>query len=321
MAWHTLTLDVAEAQSELAQSLMYDFGASGLEYRDGEHQVVPQVRSPGPGEAIIIAYFDDRGAARRAKDAALARFAGARGAVAPVEERDWSVEWRSLIKSVTVGRLWVGPPWDRASTPPGKVCLVIEPKMAFGTGDHPTTSLCLRAVDDFLLGRPGCSVLDVGTGTGVLAFAAKKLGAGRTVGVDNDPQAVELAREAARENGLGPGDVELSLAPLEAVEGTFDLVLANILANTLVALAPELARRVSRRLVVAGVLVPQAEEVSRAFVAEGLVPAGQTVEGEWIRLDFDAPTPGRRPGKTRPARKPGSPVRARAQRRLERGRR
>jgi len=240
---------------------------------------------------------------------------GTRSALQPVVERDWSTEWRGLIKAVTVGRLWVGPPWLRAKAPRGKVCLVIEPKMAFGTGDHPTTALCLQAVDAFLLERPGATVLDVGTGTGVLAFAAAKLGAGRTVGIDTDAHSVELAREGARENDVPA--VELSTAPLEEVVGRFDLVLANILANTLVALAPQLASRVKRRLVLAGVLVPQAEVVSQAFVALGLRPVGQTVHGEWIRLDFDAP-PEVRARKARVKAKARSPVRARAQQKLRR---
>jgi ribosomal protein L11 methyltransferase len=323
MAWLSLTLDVPDAHSELAQSLMYDFGAAGLELRDADQLVMPQVRAPLPGEAIIVAYFEDAAAAQGARDAAERRIPGTRSALDPVVERDWSSEWRSLIKSVTVGRLWVGPPWDRAQAPAGKVCLVIEPKMAFGTGDHPTTSLCLQAVDEFLAARPGSSVLDVGTGTGVLAFAARKLGAGRTVGIDTDAHSVELAKEGALENGLQPEvDLELSDAALDEVAGTFDLVLANIVANTLIALAPALAKRTAGRLVLSGVLVPQAELVSQAFVAEGMVAAGQTVQGEWIRLDFDAAP---RPRRRAPARPPGrarsvSPVRARAQRKLQRGR-
>jgi ribosomal protein L11 methyltransferase len=309
MPWLSLTLDVPEPLSELAQSLVYDFGASGLELRDSEHQVMPQVRAPLPGEAIIVAYFDEAGAARGAREVVERRIPGARTALAPVVERDWSTAWRSLIKSVTVGRLWVGPPWEKAQAPADKVQLIIEPKMAFGTGDHPTTSLCLQAVDDFLAQHPGASVLDVGTGTGVLAFAARKLGASRAVGIDTDAHSVQLAREAALENELP--EVELSDAPLEQVAGPFDLVLANILANTLVALAPALAARVGRRLVLAGVLVPQAEQVTAAFVAEGLVPVGQVVQGEWIRLDFEPAKAPRRSGK-----KPVSPTRARAAKKL-----
>src|SRR5205807_721713 len=91
---------------------------------------------------------------------------GARLTLDEIETLDWSNEWKSRIKSVSVGRLWVGPPWEKP--PPEKIAIVIEPKMAFGTGDHPTTALCLAAVDAFMAAHPGASVLDVGTGTGVL---------------------------------------------------------------------------------------------------------------------------------------------------------
>src|SRR5262249_4095603 len=101
---------------------------------------------------------------------------------------------------------------------------------------HPTTALCLKAVDLFMASHAGASVLDVGTGTGVLALAAKKLGATRVVAVDNDPTSVQLAKEAAAENGIE--GVELSTKTLPKVTGTFDLVVANILANTLTELAP-----------------------------------------------------------------------------------
>ncbi len=281
MAWMSLSLDVKKAATEAAQQLLNDCGAAGLELRDGEGGM-PNVRKPNPGEAIVIGFFEKRALATAALKKAKALLKPRHAQLEEVVEKDWSQEWKRLIRPVTVGRLWVGPPWEKA--PKGKVCLFIEPKMAFGTGDHPTTALCLAAVDDFIGAHPKASVLDVGTGTGVLAFAAKKLGAGRVVGTDNDPIAVELAKECAEENGLT--GIALSGKPLEQVKGTFDLVLANILANTLIALAPKLAPKVGQRLVLAGVLVPQADEVTRAFTALGLTPAGRTVQGEWIRLDF-----------------------------------
>ncbi|MEW6432987.1 MAG: 50S ribosomal protein L11 methyltransferase [Myxococcota bacterium] len=284
MAWVSLTIDVSEADSELAQAVLYDHAVAGLEVRDSQNPVMPQVRKPAPGDAIIVGYFESADDAKDAEAVVRARFASARTAIEDVVERDWSVEWRNQIKSVTVGRLWVGPPWEKPSAPADKVCLFIEPKMAFGTGDHPTTSLCLAAVDDFMKGHPGAAVLDVGTGTGVLAFAAKKLGAGRTVAVDNDAVAVELAKECAQENGID--GVELSTKTLASIDGTFDLVLANILANTLIELAPLIAPKTKERLVLAGVLVHQADEVKAAYAAQGLTHAGDVVQGEWIRIDF-----------------------------------
>jgi ribosomal protein L11 methyltransferase len=284
MAWVSLSLDVKKSAAEAAQELLTDCGAAGLELRDGEGGM-PNVRTPNPGEAIVIGFFEKRSAATAALKKAKATLKPRQAELETVVEKDWSEEWKRLIRPVTVGRLWVGPPWEKA--PKGKVCLFIEPKMAFGTGDHPTTSLCLAAVDDFLGSHPGASVLDVGTGTGVLAFAAKKLGAGRVIGTDNDPIAVELAKECAAENAIE--GIELSGKPLESIKGRFDLVLANILANTLIALAPKLVEKVKERLVLAGVLVHQADEVTAAFVTEGMKPVGRTIQGEWIRLDFERP--------------------------------
>ncbi len=284
MAWMSLSLDVKKTAAEAAQELLTECGAAGLELRDGEGGM-PNVRKPEPGEAIVIGFFAKRAAATAALKRAKAVLKPRHAELEEVVDKDWSEEWKRLIRPVTVGRLWVGPPWE--VPPKGKVCLFIEPKMAFGTGDHPTTSLCLAAVDDFLGSHPGASVLDVGTGTGVLAFAAKKLGAARVVGTDNDPIAVELALECAAENGIE--GVELSGKSIEGIKGQFDLVLANILANTLVALAGALSSKVKKRLVLAGVLVPQADEVTAAFVAEGMKPVGRTVQGEWIRLDFERP--------------------------------
>lgn len=285
MAWYSLTVDVPEDESELSQSVLYEHGAAGLEVRDSLNKTVAQVRAPSAGEAILIAYFEDRAEALAAQEELTEKVTGARFALEDVVERDWSVEWRNQIKSVTVGRLWVGPPWEKPTAPADKVCLFIEPKMAFGTGDHPTTSLCLGAVDQFMAAHPGASVLDVGTGTGVLAFAAKKLGASRCVGIDNDVTSVELAKECMQENGLE--GIELSTKTLHGVEGQFDLVLANILANTLIELAPLIAPKVKHRLVLAGVLVPQADEVKAAFTARGLTAVHDETIGEWIRIELE----------------------------------
>ncbi|MBE2248674.1 MAG: 50S ribosomal protein L11 methyltransferase [Myxococcus sp.] len=284
MSWVSVTVDVPEAESEWIQTLLTEAGASGLEVRDATNLSLPSVRAPAKGEAIVIGFYDDQANVDEAVAAVKAHLPSAPVLVEAVVEQDWSVSWRERIKSVSVGRLWVGPPWEKPNAPADKVCLFIEPKMAFGTGDHPTTSLCLAAVDAYLAAHPGCSVLDVGTGTGVLAFAAKKLGSGRTVGVDNDPVSVELAKECAEENGLS--GLELSGKTLRHIDGVFDLVLANILANTLIELAPLIAPKVKDRLVMAGVLVHQADEVKQAYRAQGLETAGDAVEGEWIRIDM-----------------------------------
>ncbi|MBK7859081.1 MAG: 50S ribosomal protein L11 methyltransferase [Archangiaceae bacterium] len=284
MAWFSLTADVKHEELERTESILHDCEPSGLEVRDGPGGM-PGIRAPASGEAIVVAYFDGKVAASKAEKELKKSNPAARTTIEKVEDKDWSTEWKTRIKNVTVGRLWVGPPWDVEKAAPHLMRLVIEPKMAFGTGDHPTTSLCLAAVDMFMAAHAGASVLDIGTGTGVLAFAAAKLGASRVVATDNDPVAVALAKEAARENDID--GVEISTKSLKQVSGTFDLVVANILANTLIELAPLIVPKVGKRLVLAGILAPQAESVSGTFVKRGLTALEPTAQGEWVRLDFE----------------------------------
>ncbi|MHA7628225.1 50S ribosomal protein L11 methyltransferase [Corallococcus sp. M7] len=280
----SLTVDIAEESSEILQDLLHEAGALGLEVRDAETPTMPGVRAPAKGESIVVAYFEDRESAEGARDAVAESHPTARLSLDEQPQQDWSNEWKSLIKSVQVGRLWVGPPWDVANAPADKVKLVIEPKMAFGTGDHPTTSLCLAAVDDFMSTHPGASVLDVGTGTGVLAIAAKKLGAGHVVGTDNDPTSVELAKENCTDNQTP--DLDISGRELTEVPGTFDLVLANILANTLIELAPLIVPKAKDRLVLAGVLAHQRADVEAAYRKLGCTVLEGAQQGEWVRIDL-----------------------------------
>jgi ribosomal protein L11 methyltransferase len=277
----SLTLEVPLARAEDAAAALFDDGAAGVEVRDGEGTPMPGARPPPPGSALLVAWFPDRASADSAR-------AAHGGEVAEVADEDWGEGWKKDFRPLDVGRVRVRPSWITEPAPAGAVEVVLDPGMAFGTGSHPTTSLCLAALSDLLAARPGASVLDVGTGSGILAIAARKLGAGRVAGTDDDPKAVEVARENAEANGVA---LELAVVPREPVAGTFDLVVANILANTLVALAPELAAKVAPGGVVllSGILAPQEEEVRRAYVAAGLAPlaGGDRRDGEWSLLALE----------------------------------
>ena len=137
----SLTLDVPEPEAERVEALLWDAGATGLEIRDREAPPMPGVRGPSPGEAIVVAWFEGREPAEAALAEVREWVPAARAAFEVAPETDWSTAWHSRIRATRVGRLWVGPPWETA--PEGTVALTIEPKMAFGTGDHPTTALCL----------------------------------------------------------------------------------------------------------------------------------------------------------------------------------
>ncbi len=282
MPTFSLTVEVPLPRAEEVAAELFDEGAAGVEFRDGEGTPMPGARLPPPGSALLVAWFPEEDAARNAA-------AAHGGEVAEVADEDWGEGWKKDFRPLDVGRVRIRPSWISEAPPPGSVEVVLDPGMAFGTGSHATTALCLAALSDLLAARPGASVLDVGTGSGILAIAARKLGAGRVAANDDDPKAVEVARENAAANGVA---LEVVLAPAE-IPGTFDLVVANILANTLVELAPQLAAKVARGGVVllSGILAPQEDEVRRAYVARGLSPfaGGARRQGEWSLVALERP--------------------------------
>src|SRR5512137_2082894 len=191
----SLTVEVPAEAAEEASERLIGASAGGVEERAAGLIPMPGERQPAAGSALLVAWFADRGAAEEARHAL-----GVAGDIAPVDDRDWSEEWKRGLAPVAVGRVWLRPSWVEANPPEGTVEVVLDPGMAFGTGSHPTTALCLAAIDEFLGRRPGADVLDVGTGSGLLAIAARKLGAGRVAANDDDPVAVRVAAENAARN-------------------------------------------------------------------------------------------------------------------------
>jgi ribosomal protein L11 methyltransferase len=277
MPTYMLTLDVPEDEADDLGALLFESGASGVEVRDATVAPMPGARRPEAGRALLLGSFASHGDA-----VAAARALGRPPDIEEVPDEDWGERWKRDLAPFAVGRVFIRPSWTTAPPPAGAVEVVLDPGMAFGTGTHPTTSLCLAAMDRFLAARPGAAVLDVGTGSGLLAIAARKLGAGRVVGTENDPAALRVARENAERNGV---TLELALALPEAVPGAFDLVVANILANTLVELAPAIAEKVGSggALLLSGLLAGQEDAVRAAYVAEGLAPdpGADGNQGEW----------------------------------------
>ena len=284
MSW-ALVLTAPAAEVEVLAAQLFEHGALGVELQEQEQQLMPGTPPLPPGAGRCIAHFDSL------EDAAAS--AGDLGrAEAPVEvaEEDWSTAWRKHHRPLRVGpRSWVQPPWDDAPVRPGEARVLIDPGMAFGTGSHPSTALCLERIDELLSERPGADVLDVGTGSGVIALLAVKLGAGRVCGTESDLVSLEAARRGAELNGIAPGRIAWALAdPAELPGSPFGIVVANILLNTLVELAPRLACKVAPvgRLVLSGLLAGQAGEAEAAYVAQGLVPAGRAERDGWVRVEL-----------------------------------
>jgi ribosomal protein L11 methyltransferase len=269
VSW-ALVLTAPPDELELVAAELFELGALGVELQEPGMPLMPGTPALPPGRGRAIAHFAEK------PDPAFG------GVVFEVNEQDWSTAWRAHHQTMRVGpRSWIHPPWE--------VSVTIDPGMAFGTGSHPTTALCLERCDELLAERPGADVLDVGTGSGIIALLARKLGARRVVGTENDPVALQVARDGEALNGI-TGIEWLLVEPAE-VPGEFGIVIANILLNTLEELAPPIAGKVAPggRLVLSGLLAAQGDAAEKAYAAAGLRPVGRKERDGWIRVELERP--------------------------------
>jgi ribosomal protein L11 methyltransferase len=274
-----LESEMPRALSEAAAALLHWSGALGVELEDEDQLAPPGINPVAPGLARIRGHFQDLGAAQEALTTLRLRL-GVQGEVDEVPETDWVAAVKARFTPRRIGGCYLAAPWNEGPTPEGLTRVIIEPGLAFGTGDHATTELCLEAIRDFLAQNPGASVLDVGSGSGVLAIAAKKLGAGRVAAIDTDPQALRETAENATRN-----DVAIEVVSLDGLDGTFELVVANILANTLAELASLLSSAVAPggQLCLCGILGHQASSLVQSF-SPWLREVERTQRGDWVLL-------------------------------------
>jgi len=290
MAWQSLKI---EAGSEVAENLseaLVELGALSVGIEDADAETPdeqPIFGEPGEGEPgvwrrnVVSALFDDGlDLAAIAREAAEAvGIADPVYTVEAVPEQDWVRATQSQFDPIHIaGRLWIVPTWHSAPEPDA-INIVLDPGLAFGTGSHPTTHLCLAWLVDHLQG--GETVLDYGCGSGILAIAAKKLGAGDTLGVDIDPQAIISSRQNAEQNAVEAAFCLPDAMPPQAAE----VVVANILSIPLKMLAPLLAQscRSGGRIALSGILAEQAEEVS-AIYAQWFDMASPVFMENWTLL-------------------------------------
>ncbi len=273
MAWLTLSVRAEASHAEALSEALLAHGALSVDLLDADADTPDEQAIFGePGEPaagiwqhnLVNALFEQNAAVesilqRCCAELGIATPAGYR--VATLEDNDWVRLTQSQFDPIRISdRLWIVPTWHEASDP-AAINIALDPGLAFGTGSHPTTRLCLRWLDANLNGNE--TVLDYGCGSGILAIAAMKLGARQATGVDIDAQAVRASRDNASANQVEadfhlPDDIRLA---------QYDVVVANILTNPLRALAPLLAgaTRSGGRIVLSGILAEQAAEVSRIY--------------------------------------------------------
>ncbi|KHK50563.1 ribosomal protein L11 methyltransferase [Ralstonia sp. A12] len=292
MTYRECVLEVSRDDAEALSEALFDLGALSVSVEDADADTPeeqPLFGEPGH-EPTRLAWNRSRVVALLADDADPALLVAAAAneiklspipayTVREVEEQDWVRVTQSQFEPIHIGEhIWVVPSWHDAPEPDA-VVLELDPGLAFGTGSHPTTRLCMEWLEQHV--QPEERTLDYGCGSGILAIVAKKLGAGETVGVDIDPNAVEASRYNAERN-----HVEATFAlPDDAPEGTFDLVVANILSNPLKLMSAMLCARVrpGGRLILSGVLERQAEEVAAAYASAIPLTVWRARDG-WVCL-------------------------------------
>ena len=254
--------------SELLQAALVDYDASAVDERSADDWRV---------------FFTSPSERDRAAAALRIEFPGATIAAIDVPDENWAARSQASLRAVRVGNIVVAPPWD---VPAGPVVIIIQPSMGFGTGHHATTRLCIDALQR--LNIAGKTVLDVGTGSGVLAIAASLLGASRSVGIDDDADAITAARENLELNPQA--EATLLVADLRATDvGSADVVIANLTGGLLISAARALQDLVARggSLVLSGLMAVEETDVLAAFPTWTLEHRSE--EDEWLCVVISPP--------------------------------
>ena len=287
MPWLQIRLDSDPQHSELLENALLTSGAIAVTMEDQANQPLFE---PPPGETPlwqhtrITGLFD---AAHNTDDILQSLTTQLPTALPPhrfelLEDKDWEREWMAHYHPMQFGkRLWICPSWTPPPDP-AAINIMLDPGLAFGTGTHPTTALCLRWLDGQSL--EGMTVIDYGCGSGILGIAALLLGAKQVIAVDNDPQALTASRDNAERNQIAPEKLSVFLPDQLPKESSADLVIANILAGPLISLSETLTKllRPGGKLCLSGILDSQAGQVINAYQQFNFDPVAH--DEEWTRL-------------------------------------
>lgn len=296
MTWQQLICHTTVEHQEVISTVLEEAGAASVTFEDAVDQAILE---PLPGETplwdqlVITGLYpaeDDLTALLLDLELHRREWGITALKLEQLEDRPWVREWMDNFHPMQFGkRLWVYPSWREVpEEATDAVKILLDPGLAFGTGNHPTTALCLEWLDGEDL--TGKTVLDYGCGSGILAIAAAKLGASTIVATDIDPQALEATQENARRNALTEARIFTCL-PEDMPDQTFDVVIANILSGPLVSLAPTILRYLKPhgRIALSGILADQGHTVAAAY-QDRLENIQITAKEDWLRLEGTAQT-------------------------------
>lgn len=276
--WHALDVELEAGAREAVEYALMEAGALGTETENSDDSLIH-----------VSAYFETIPQRERVRDELFEALriynlptSSVRDMnVREVAEHDWLEEWKQNWQPVEVGRFIIAPPWSRIADTPDRIVIRIEPGMAFGTGTHETTRLCLQGIEKHFSGG---SFLDVGAGTGILSIAAAKLFRdARVEACDTDDAAVTIARENAEANGV-LDQIEFRVGSIDDATASADLVCANLTADVIVRIMRTLVGVTCGKLILSGILETQVEMVQAALHECGISEVEIEQDGEWVAL-------------------------------------
>lgn len=319
-SWIQAVIYTTAAGIEPVSGRLYQLGITGLEIEDETDfktfleenknawdYVDDELMEAKSGETNIKIYVTDNAAGhetlgeveRSLKELAALdtekAFGSLRMELSGIDEEDWANNWKQYFKPLAIGeKILVLPEWETLKAPTDRTVFVINPGMSFGTGSHHTTKLCLEHLERYI--KPGMEVLDLGCGSGILSAVALLLGAKSATAVDIDPNAAQIARENARRNGIEDeryrvfaGNVLADDGLVQAIsDRQYDLVLANIVADVIIALAPKIPPLLAPggTYITSGIITERGDEVKAACGEAGLSLLTESQSGDWLALDY-----------------------------------
>ncbi|MBR6954252.1 MAG: 50S ribosomal protein L11 methyltransferase [Clostridia bacterium] len=308
MQWTELIIHTTTAGSDAVSNILIDLGANGTMVEDradvpdpdkphGFWEIIdPAMIDAMPEDVLVHAWFDPEKAFARTLEQLMNRLALLQASAgcdvgslkveqASVRDEDWSEVWKQFYKPFHAGkRLVVKPTWEAYEAGPEDLVIEMDPGMAFGSGTHETTSMCLELLEEAVQG--GEDVIDVGTGSGILAIGAARLGAWHVLAVDIDPDAVRVARENVRINGLEDRIEAVQGNLLERTEAKCEVCVANIIADVICMFAEPLTRHIAPggRFVCSGILKEKEQMVTDALLANGYELLKVLRKGSWVAM-------------------------------------
>jgi ribosomal protein L11 methyltransferase len=278
---------------ELISNAFFDMGLKGIVQEDPDLQPTEGwvVDAPKPA---VLGYFADNAhvSARCAQlEQALNRLPltielDYQILYRRLDEEDWAHSWKAFYHPVKVSeRIVIKPTWQNYTPEPNEIVLEVDPGMAFGTGTHPTTALCIRLIERYL--KPGQSLLDIGTGSGILMVAAARLGADQVTGIDIDDVAVPIAQANLQRNQISSANYSVFLGDLTMIpDSKFDLVVANILSDVIIDLLDNIPTLLHANgiFICSGIITPQTDQVQQKMTAAGIPPIETVTREEWVAI-------------------------------------